>query len=222
MIRARAAALLAVLLLAACGGGEEGTATLWVTRDRGATLLLEREVAAGQTAMRALGREAKVETRYGGRFVQSVNGVAGSLTAQRDWFWFVNGYEGDTSAAEYRLHDGDVLWWDYRSWRTRMRQPVVVGAFPEPFRHGWAGRVREAVVRYEPGLERRARRLASEVGATSVEPLGTPVSADANLLEVRRRPERAVASLRGAVAPGAPVRIVIAGEPDLVRRYGVP
>ena len=59
-MRRLAGALLVLLLLAGCGGstGEgEGTAQLWVTRDRGATLLLEAEVRAGQTVMRALAAE---------------------------------------------------------------------------------------------------------------------------------------------------------------------
>ena len=101
MIRRALSALVVLVLLAGCGGagGEEGTAQLWVTRDRGAELLVEAEVDAGQTLMRALAAEAEVETRYGGRYVQSVNGIEGSLDDQRDWFWFVNGYEGDRSAA---------------------------------------------------------------------------------------------------------------------------
>ena len=63
-----------LLLLAGCGGagGEEGTATLWVTRDRGAEVLLAAEVPAGQTLMRALASELDIETRYGGRYLQSV------------------------------------------------------------------------------------------------------------------------------------------------------
>src|SRR5262249_23549767 len=130
--------VVAAVALAGCGGAtaQRGHATLWVTRDRGSHVLLVRQVPAGLTAMQALDRVADIETRYGGRYVQGIDGVDGSLSAQRDWFYFVNGIEADRSAAEYRLHDGDVEWWDYRSWARRMRQPVVVGAFPAPFSHG--------------------------------------------------------------------------------------
>jgi Domain of unknown function (DUF4430) len=144
---------LGLLLAAACllvGCGEEaageGSAQLWITRDRGDEVVLTTSVPAGISALEALRRKADVETRYGGRFVQSINGIEGSLAQQRDWFWFVNGYEGDLSAADYDLHDGDVLWWDHRSWSGQMRQPVVVGAFPEPFLHGWNGEQRPVVV----------------------------------------------------------------------------
>jgi hypothetical protein len=130
----RLAPILLVLALAGCGGTQEkGKATLWVTRDRGEQVLLVRQVPAGLTAMQALDRMADIETTYGGRYVQSINGIDGSLSGRHDWFYFVNGIEADRSAAEVRLHPGDVEWWDYRSWARQMRQPVVVGAFPQPF-----------------------------------------------------------------------------------------
>jgi hypothetical protein len=112
-----------------------------VTSDRGAHVLFSGTVPAGLTAMQALVRVQKVSTRYGGHYVQSIDGVSGSLSAEKDWFFFVNGVESDTGAAEVRLRPGDVEWWDYRSWRGgRMSVPVVIGAFPEPFVHGfqWA------------------------------------------------------------------------------------
>ena len=136
------ALVVVVLALAGCGGEPtHGTATLWVTRDRGAHVLFTGQVPAGLTAMQALVRAEKVETRYGGRYVQAIDGVSGSLSAEKDWFFFVNGVESGTGAAEVRLRPGDVEWWDYRSWRGGgMSIPVVVGAFPEPFVHGfqWA------------------------------------------------------------------------------------
>jgi Domain of unknown function (DUF4430) len=148
VIRRLVPLLLAAAVLTGCGEerGGQGEATLWVTRDRGAHVLVETTVPAGLTAMQALDRAADIDTRYGGRFVQSVNGIEGSRAGQRDWFWFVNGIEGDRSAVEYRLRAGDVEWWDYRSWHAQMEQPVVVGAFPEPFLHGYDGHVRPAVV----------------------------------------------------------------------------
>ena len=223
-MRRLAGALLVLLLLAGCGGsaGEgDGTAQLWVTRDRGATLLLEAEVDAGQTVMRALAAEADVETRYGGRFLQSLDGLEGDLEAQRDWFWFLNGYEGDRSAAEYRLRDGDVAWFDYREWAQPGEARVVVGAFPEPFLHGYGGKTRPAAVRYAPGLEERARELGELVGADSVEPAGAPVPEGANVLEVRSGPDGLHGELVGESA-GAPVRFTWSGEPEALRRYRVP
>ena len=138
----RAVPLLLALVVAGCGGvREHGTATLWVTRDRGTHVLYTGRVPAGLNAMQALDRKLAITTRYGGRYLQSVNGLEGSLTKQRDWFFFVDGVEGDRSAAEVRLHAGDVLWWDYRHWTgATMDVPFVVGSYPEPFLHGRPGK----------------------------------------------------------------------------------
>ena len=107
----------ALLLLAGCGHERSGSgsASLWVTRDRGAAVVLVKTVPAGLTAMQALDRELDVDTAYGGRFVQSIEGVEGDVSKRHDWFWFLNGIEADLSAADYRLRPGDVEWWDFRS-----------------------------------------------------------------------------------------------------------
>jgi hypothetical protein len=224
VIRRAFSALAVLVLLAGCGGaaGEgEGTAQLWVTRDRGAKLLVDTSVDAGQTLMRALASKTEVKTRYGGRYVQAVNGIEGSLNAQRDWFWFVNGYEGGRSAASYRLHDGDVAWLDYRAWEREGEARVVVGAFPEPFLHGYDGKTRPAVVRYDRRSEQEARKLAAELGSAKVAPLGTPVPPRANVLEVRGGASALTAELLGETA-GDPVRFVWRGSPAPERRYTVP
>jgi hypothetical protein len=224
VIRRAASAFAVLVLLAGCGGaaGEgEGTAQLWVTRDRGAKLLVDAKVDAGQTLMRALASKTDVKTRYGGRYVQAVNGIEGSLSAQRDWFWFVNGYEGDRSAASYRLHDGDVAWLDYRAWQREGEARVVVGSFPEPFLHGYGGKTRPVAIRYERGSEKRAKKLSAQLGVAKVAPLGTAVPAGANVLEVRGGASSLTAELLGETA-GDPVRFVWRGDPAPERRYTVP
>ena len=230
-----AAALVAALVAVGCGGRAEtdGTATLWVTRDRGARVLLTRTVPAGLTALQALEREADVERAYGGRFVESLEGIEGDFAGGRDWFYFINGIEADRGAAEYRLRPGDVEWWDYRSWQTRMQEPVVVGAFPEPFLHGYDGKVREAVVRYDaPALASGARAIARVIRASSVAPASVPAPAHANLFRVVAGKPRFHAGPRTTpYRAGAPVRFVLAGDarrlardPTIVRhRYqGLP
>ena len=84
MIRRALSAAVVLVLLAGCGvgaGGEAGTAELWVTRDRGATLLVETDVRRGPDADAGARGRGGLETRYGGRFIQSVNGVEGSLAS---------------------------------------------------------------------------------------------------------------------------------------------
>jgi hypothetical protein len=153
------AVVLAALTLAGCGGGAggHGTATLWVTRDRGAHVMFSGDVPAGLNAIQAVERKLKVTTRYGGRYLQSIDGVDGSLGAQRDWFYYVDGIEGDRSAAEVRLRAGDVLWWDYRRWTPATEHiPAVAGSYPHPF-------VDRGPTRVVAGDRELARRLARQV-----------------------------------------------------------
>jgi hypothetical protein len=223
MLRRLAALLLVLGLLAGCGeeAPGEGQATLWVTRDRGAQVMLNTSVSAGISAMEALRRKADVETTYGGRYVQAIDGVEGSLGSRRDWFYYVNGYEADIGAADYELHDGDVVWFDYRGWADEMRVPVVVGAFPEPFVHGYAGKRRDVVVRAQP--DPLARGLAKLVGGR----VGG-ATAGANVLVLVDG-----AGIRGSLegAAGDPVTFYVGREaarrllrePSAVRfRYSVP
>ncbi len=224
MIRRASCALASLFLLAGCGGaaGEgQGTAQLWVTRDRGAELLVGVQVEAGQTLMRALDSESNLKTRYGGRYVQSVNGIDGSLRQQRDWFWFVNGYEGDRSAASYELRDGDVAWVDYRAWEREGEARVVVGAFPEPLLHGYAGKSRPVAIRFDPALARRAGALARQFESADMQAFPAPVPKGSNVLELRRGPPRLTGELLGQSA-GDPVRFVLSGFPAYTRRYSVP
>ena len=162
----RAALLLLALAVAGCGGAREhGTATLWVTRNDGAHVLYAGTVGAGGDGIRTVERKLKVSTRYGGRYLQSVNDISGSLGAQTDWFYFVNGVEGGQSAVDVRIRPGDVLWWDYRHWTSAtMHVPVVLGAYPEPFLHGfdWV-KPGASVVSGDRAL---AQRIAAQVGGT--------------------------------------------------------
>ena len=147
MVR-RAPILLVAVALAGCGLGagseRDGAAELRVTRDFGQVPLRgakKTDVREGDTVMRFLRSRADVETRYGGRFVQAIDGLGGTTAgAKRDWFYYVNGIWAPTGAAERKLEPGDVIQWDYRRWDAAERVPAIVGSFPEPFAHGAEGK----------------------------------------------------------------------------------
>ena len=133
---------------AGCGLGagdeREGGAELRVTRDFGKRLLAaERvdKVRDGQTVMRLLRANNEVKTRYGGNFVQAIEGIeGGGAGGFADWFYYVNGLEADVGAAEYELSPGDLVQWDFRNWRHTMDIRAIVGAFPAPFVRGVEGK----------------------------------------------------------------------------------
>ncbi|MBD0338018.1 MAG: DUF4430 domain-containing protein [Thermoleophilia bacterium] len=212
-------AALLCLLLAGCGsgaaGGGQGSASLWITRDAGTTVLYEGEVAPGQTVLQALRSRADVETAYGGRFVEEIDGLRGSLASGRDWFYFVNGVAPDRGAAEVRLRDGDIAWWDYRRWSGEGEVQIVVGAFPEPLVNGYGER-RDTVVRYRgPAQREGAEAIGRLVEARSVEPQDTPVPPGANVFVVAEGPDRFVAE---AGSPAGPYRLTFSGDAEALAR----
>jgi uncharacterized protein DUF4430 len=171
--QATAVALALSLALAGCGlgaGDEPAGTKLTITRDFGTQRVRDVEapkVGGDETVMRLLERNAKVATRYGGGFVQSIDGLAGGRSGGRpvDWFYYVNGTEASRGAASTGLRAGDRIWWDRHDWSAAMRVPAVVGSFPEPFVHGIEGK--RLPVRIEcatPGSDpcrRVSKRLAS-------------------------------------------------------------
>ena len=145
---APALAALALAGLAGCGfGSGEGVkaVTITATDDFGSKVVAERrydQTPGDETVMRLLQRSAKVTTRYGGGFVQSIDGVVGQTGggSQVDWFYYVNGIEASKGAGEVDVQPGDRIWWDRHDWSGAMRIPAVVGSFPEPFLSGRDGR----------------------------------------------------------------------------------
>jgi Domain of unknown function (DUF4430) len=148
LVRILAAALaLGATAAAGCGlgpGKSTGDVDLTVTRDYGTKVLLEKQdsIHESDTVFRVLDRNADVMTRFGGGFVQSIDGLSGSQSGGRrsDWFFYVNGIESPIGSAQYDLSAGDRIWWDYRDWTAAMRVPAVVGSWPEPFVHGFQGK----------------------------------------------------------------------------------
>jgi uncharacterized protein DUF4430 len=145
--RTLAAALaLFAAAVAGCGlgpGEDEGDVELTVTRDYGAKVMLQKSdsIRESDTVIRLLDRNAEITTRFGGGFIQSIDGLAGSQSGGRrsDWFFYVNGIESPIGSAQYDPGGGDRVWWDYRDWTAAMRVPAVVGSWPEPFAHGFQG-----------------------------------------------------------------------------------
>ena len=142
------ALLLAVALVAAgCGlgpGSGVGTVDLTVTREFGAVKMDEAsgEAKESDTVMRFLEGEVEgVETRYGGGYVKSIEGLEETERGGHpyDWFFYVNGVESPVGAAEVNLHGGEQIWWDMHNWGATAHVPAVVGSWPEPFTGGWEG-----------------------------------------------------------------------------------
>jgi Domain of unknown function (DUF4430) len=148
----RASALLALvaaaLLAGGCGLGAGKTPTgvrLEITRGFGAQVLRSLpapHVQGQETVMSLLLRNAKIETRYGGGFVESIDGHSNGYEDGEPigWFYYVNGVQAPRGAAETNVEQGDRVWWDLHDWSQTEEAPAVVGSFPEPFLNGVGGR----------------------------------------------------------------------------------
>jgi len=189
-VRAAPAIFAAALALglAGCGlGAGKGASDVQelVTRDFGQTVVgstTVKKTKGSETVIRLLERGHRVTTRFGGGFVQSIDGVAGASGRRLDWFYYVNGIEAGRGAAATRVHPGDRIWWDRHDWAAAMRVPAVVGSFPEPFVHGTGGKrvpVRiECTQSAEKACDTVTARLAKVGVPVGRAALGSEVGAD--------------------------------------------
>ena len=209
-VRATAAVLaVAALALAGCGLGPgkklPGGAQLEVTRDFGQSQLYTTSVPTirkDETVMRLLESKRKVTTSYGGKFVDSIDGLKTRGSGGRsDWFYYVNGSEASVGAADRTLAPGDVVQWDYRGWNATPHIPAIVGAYPEPFVRGTGGK--RLPVRIEcsspasPACKTVEQRLSDAGAVTSSGVIGG--SAGPKTLRVVVAPWSALRTFSGAV-----------------------
>lgn len=151
------------------------TARVLVTSDFGQELLLDVVVDLDEatSAMDALELVAEVQTAYGGGFVNSINGLKSDYTGTRsgksDWFWYINGMQSKGGAFDYTLQPGDVEHWDFHSWEWHYGIPAIIGHFPEPFLHGFGGKVAPTLIVYDSGFEQEAESLRAYLSALGVE-----------------------------------------------------
>jgi hypothetical protein len=148
----------AALVAAGCGlgaGATVGSVDLTVTREFGAVKVGEASGEANEsdTVMRFLEGEEEIETRYGGGYVKSIDGVEETERGGHpyDWFFYVDGVESPVGAAQVSLHGGEKIWWDLHDWSATEHVPAVVGSWPAPFTTGWEGHAPVVAVECEGG-----------------------------------------------------------------------
>ncbi len=180
-----AVVVLGTVAIAGCGLGA-GTApksvSLLVTHDFGSQVVhtwSAPEVKGEETVMSLLMRNAHVATKYGGGFVQSIDGSSGGSSGgePEDWFYYVNGVQAPKGAAETKLDPGDHVWWDLHDWSQTDSIPAVVGSYPEPFVNGvggkrWPVRVECADAASEPcaTVDERLRALGVLAAQAAIGP----------------------------------------------------
>lgn len=192
LVLALAALLLAAGVLAGCGLGagetREKEARIIATADFGTRQVggrILQEVPESETVMRATERSFRnVETRYGGGFVQSIDGLAGGREGGRpvDWFLYVNGALSDEGAARLELYGGDRVWWDRHDWGETSNTAAVVGSFPAPFSIGKEGKkfpvVLQCASESDAACDTVSEKLSAAGVSASRQTLGTGVETE--------------------------------------------
>ncbi len=74
----------------------------------------------------------------------------------------------NTGALDYTLHPGDVEQWDFHNWSFHQSIPAITGSWPEPFTHGYRGKISPVIVAYSNGLEGEAENLRSRLSGSGV------------------------------------------------------
>lgn len=171
--RAALAALAAVIAVGGCGlgaGPGTGDVTLTVTQGFGArpiAAVSAAHIPGSETVMRMLERSQHVGTRYGGGFVESIDGHTGT-SSQTDWFYYVNGVQAPQGAATTAVHRNDRIWFDLHDWRATNSVPAVVGSFPEPFTNGVGGKRYPVTLECASDVTAACKRVTSVLSAAGV------------------------------------------------------
>jgi hypothetical protein len=203
------------LVLTGCGlgaGPAPSAIQLRVTRDFGARALgttSAPKVKGQETVMSLLIRNDTVTTRFGGGFVQSIEGVSGGQETGRpvDWFYYVNGVEAGRGAAATNVHPGDHIWWDRHDWSQTEHVPAVVGSFPEPFLNGMEGKRLPVRVECANAAAAACKTVKARLRALGVPAAGAAISGGTTpqTLRVRVGPWASI--------QGEPATDTIAGGP---------
>ncbi len=170
---AAVAATFIVVAIAGCGlGAGPGTAGVTVTITQGfgseeIGAATAAHVPGSETVMRMLERRFNVSTKYGGGFVESIDGHSGS-SVRNDWFYYVNGIEATSGAAATAVHHGDHVWWDLHDWSVTDTIPAVVGSFPEPFLNGIGGKRFPVTLECATDVRAACDRVGKELKAVGV------------------------------------------------------
>jgi hypothetical protein len=149
--------------------------TITVTRDFGARRLASVTVPrddSTETIAQLLQRSLHAQLAPDGS-VRSIEGLR--PTGRNRWFGFINGISISLAPLQLKLtkvHAGDSVWWDLHDTTAATTVRAVVGAYPEPFAHGSAGRRLPTTLQCAPDLKSACNTVSSALSADKV-PIAT-------------------------------------------------
>jgi hypothetical protein len=183
LLTAATTLLVLIAMLSGCAtttpppSSEQVSVTVVATRDFGNKLIFGRvaEIEGGDSAQEALREVAKVG--MAGSYIEGIEGIYDNQ--EYYWFYYINGVLANVFASGYKPHDGDIEHWDFHDWSYSMHgSSAIIGDFPEPFLHGYAGKVYPTVVAYTGNLKGEAERLKDKLEALGIEEVSVRNAAD--------------------------------------------
>jgi len=109
----------------------------------GRSKIIDEEVLieSGESVIDAIKKVATVTTTYGGGYLESINGIKSNFNTKNDWFYYINGMLASVGASMYKPHEGDIVHWDFHDWSSDRIITAIIGNYPEPFLHGFNGKI---------------------------------------------------------------------------------
>ncbi|PKM78051.1 MAG: hypothetical protein CVU90_04880 [Firmicutes bacterium HGW-Firmicutes-15] len=170
------------------------TVGLLITKDFGEQILFKKQVAIDKssTVIDVLKANLNITTKWDGSYVSSINGLEsqnGGISGNNlDWFYYINGICSDAGAADYSLRAGEVIWWDYHKWQSAgFANSAVIGCYPEPFIHGYRGKVETTTIMSSEDNLNLANEIEKALKNKGVNSVATMVL-DNSYLEKTRKP----------------------------------
>lgn len=165
-----------------------------ISSDYGAKILTDKavEYQQGLSVMEGLlSLGGEVQTSDGGGFISGIgdlqSGYGGISGERTDWFYYVDGIFADVGALDYYPGKGEVIWWDYHSWKMSQGIPAVTGCYPEPFLHGYGGKTADTTIMFFPENKKEAAKLRQNLLDKGVKDVNL-LNIDPALLSHRKGP----------------------------------
>ncbi len=128
--------------------------------------------AKSRNVIQILKSHAEVKAEFGGSYVTSISNSKNREWKEEGnvhWFYYVNGVLAHVGASLYHPGSDDNIWWDLHPWDGKRYIGAVIGAWPEPFLHGYNGKVLPTRIWVTDPFEKDGRLLQKVLLAKGVQ-----------------------------------------------------
>ncbi|MBF8982536.1 DUF4430 domain-containing protein [Lutibacter sp. B2] len=147
---------------------ETGKVNVIISKDFGNKELSKKNVDFSKdlSVMEVMEENFKVETAYGGGFINAIDGLKSGFTGvkdkkKKDWFYYVNGILAQVGAEDYYLTPNDFIIWDYHDWDNNIYGSSIIGAYPMNFTNGQEGDLFKTEILHTKEYEKESQEVST-------------------------------------------------------------